>query len=421
MYGDGERIKTAFCSVAMMRRTIGIPTGRPVEFGFDVIRGSAPVARTPVFWRHLSSKSYQLEVKEEDIHKTAFRARCGHCEFLARHFGLAAAKLHWWIYEPGRKKFRYGGFVEVELWSRLISNRFENCSEVVRGVDFDASRGRRGDEGVLRRVTFCFGGVVTWRSRVRAEHQKPYGKMQTVEVPMWNLSGKFSSEQLVDTFMREVVVGHEVPVSIISVRDARLAYQLWERWDTYLSLAEFPFTLSFHSSFRAQSYVMLAGGDAEPRSVGARGVLGSTEVIQRTTESIKRIMERLRTAHGRQRRRQVWASAFGLFAVFTRFGKAAYRLELLEVLEQTHSTFHVSQVRKCLADETAHMPSDDIQVEESLNYIERPVAVLERKVKTLRNKEIGIVKVQWQHRQGSGWTWEPESEMRKSYPELFSE
>ncbi|KAJ9565976.1 hypothetical protein OSB04_001942 [Centaurea solstitialis] len=111
----------------------------------------------------------------------------------------------------------------------------------------------------------------------------------------------------------------------------------------------------------------------------------------------------------------------GPFTVLARVGKVAYRLELPEVLGQIHDTFHVSQLRKCLADETAHVPLDDIQVDESLNYIERPVAVLERKVKKLRSKEIGIVKVQWQHRRGSEWTWEPEAEMRECYPELFSD
>ncbi|KAJ9541556.1 hypothetical protein OSB04_028062 [Centaurea solstitialis] len=60
------------------------------------------------------------------------------------------------------------------------------------------------------------------------------------------------------------------------------------------------------------------------------------------------------------------------------------------------------------------------QISHSLNYVEKPVAVLDRKVRRLRNKEIGIVKVQWQHRKGSEWTWELEAEMREHYPELFS-
>ena len=102
-----------------------------------------------------------------------------------------------------------------------------------------------------------------------------------------------------------------------------------------------------------------------------------------------------------------------------RVGKVAYRLELPEELSRIHNTFHVSQLRKCLADETAYVPMNDIQVDEGLNYVERPIAILEKKIKTLRNKDIGLVKVQWEHRRGSEWTWETEDEMKKNYPELF--
>ena len=62
---------------------------------------------------------------------------------------------------------------------------------------------------------------------------------------------------------------------------------------------------------------------------------------------------------------------------------------------------------------------DDIQVDERLNYVERPVAILERKKKILQNKEIPLVKVKWEHRRGSEWTWEPQAEMRGHYPTLF--
>ena len=67
-------------------------------------------------------------------------------------------------------------------------------------------------------------------------------------------------------------------------------------------------------------------------------------------------------------------------------------------------------------DESAVVPLEDIQIDERLNYVEKPIAILERKVKKLRNKEIGTVKVQWQHRKGSEWTWEPEAEMREHDP-----
>ncbi|KAJ9552642.1 hypothetical protein OSB04_016687 [Centaurea solstitialis] len=74
---------------------------------------------------------------------------------------------------------------------------------------------------------------------------------------------------------------------------------------------------------------------------------------------------------------------------------------------------------ECVRDESAVVPLEDIQIDEKLNYVEKPIALLEWKVKTLRNKEIRYVKVLWQHRKGLEWTWEPEVEMRAHYPELF--
>jgi hypothetical protein len=100
-------------------------------------------------------------------------------------------------------------------------------------------------------------------------------------------------------------------------------------------------------------------------------------------------------------------------------GKVAYRLELPPELEQIHNTFHVSQLRKCLADETAHVPLGDIEVDERRNYVETPVEIKDTKVKHLRNKSIKQVLVQWRHRKGTDLTWEVEEEMREHYPFLF--
>ncbi|XP_021980777.1 uncharacterized protein LOC110876927 [Helianthus annuus] len=109
----------------------------------------------------------------------------------------------------------------------------------------------------------------------------------------------------------------------------------------------------------------------------------------------------------------------GPFKILARVGKVAYRLELPPALDGIHNTFHVSQLRKCLADETALVPLDDIELDEGLNYVERPIAVKDFKVKNLRNKAVRQVLVQWQHRKGSDLTWEAEDEMRKHYPFLF--
>ena len=102
-------------------------------------------------------------------------------------------------------------------------------------------------------------------------------------------------------------------------------------------------------------------------------------------------------------------------------GIVAHCLELPAELSQIHDTFHMSQLRKCIADETVVVPLEDIQVDASLNYAERPVAIRDRKIRVLRNKEVPLVLVQWQHRKGSEMTWEPEREMCEQHPELFAE
>ena len=105
----------------------------------------------------------------------------------------------------------------------------------------------------------------------------------------------------------------------------------------------------------------------------------------------------------------------GLFRVIARVGRVAYRLELPAELGQIHDTFHVSQLRKCIADESAVVPLEDIQVDVSLNYVERPVANMDRKVKVLRNKEVPLVQVQWPHRSSSKLTWALEYKIREQH------
>ncbi|KAI3786529.1 hypothetical protein L1987_40278 [Smallanthus sonchifolius] len=111
----------------------------------------------------------------------------------------------------------------------------------------------------------------------------------------------------------------------------------------------------------------------------------------------------------------------GPLKILARVGQVAYRLDLPIELNGIHPTFHVSHLHKCLADDTAHIPYDEIEVDNSLNYVEEPIAIIDRAEKRLRNKSIHLVKVQWKHRKGSEAKWEKEDKMRRLYPQLFSE
>ena len=86
-----------------------------------------------------------------------------------------------------------------------------------------------------------------------------------------------------------------------------------------------------------------------------------------------------------RKRGKLGPTYIGTFRIVAQVGKVVYRLDLAAEFNQIHSTFHVSQLRKCLVDYSAVVPLEDIQVDDSLNYIERPVAVLDRKSKDLGN------------------------------------
>nr|GEY34760.1 hypothetical protein [Tanacetum cinerariifolium] len=81
------------------------------------------------------------------------------------------------------------------------------------------------------------------------------------------------------------------------------------------------------------------------------------------------------------------------FKISARVGTVAYRLELPEQLSRVHSTFHVSKLKKCMADEPLAIPLDEIQVGNKLNFIEELVEIMDREVKHLKQSHIPIVKV----------------------------
>ncbi|GKG17401.1 hypothetical protein Tco_0362358, partial [Tanacetum coccineum] len=59
-------------------------------------------------------------------------------------------------------------------------------------------------------------------------------------------------------------------------------------------------------------------------------------------------------------------------------------LDLPEELNGVYDTFHVSNLKKCLADLTLQVPLDEIQVDAKLNFVEEPVKILEKKYKKLK-------------------------------------
>nr|GEY78109.1 reverse transcriptase domain-containing protein [Tanacetum cinerariifolium] len=89
-------------------------------------------------------------------------------------------------------------------------------------------------------------------------------------------------------------------------------------------------------------------------------------------------------------------------------------------LSRVYSTFHVSNLKKYLSDETLVIPLDEIQIDNKLHFIEELVEIMDREVKRLKQSSIPIVKVCWNSRRGHEFTWECEDQTRKKYPLLFT-
>ena len=99
----------------------------------------------------------------------------------------------------------------------------------------------------------------------------------------------------------------------------------------------------------------------------------------------------------------------------------AYHLRLPEELSGVHDTFHVSNLKKCLADASLHVPLEEIKFDRTLHFVEEPVEIMDREVKHMKRSKIALVKVRWNSKRGPEFTWEREDQMRAKYPKLFAE
>nr|GEW59288.1 putative reverse transcriptase domain-containing protein [Tanacetum cinerariifolium] len=103
----------------------------------------------------------------------------------------------------------------------------------------------------------------------------------------------------------------------------------------------------------------------------------------------------------------------GPFKVLEKVGYVAYKLELPQELSRVHNTFHVSNLKKCHADEPLVVSLDGLHFDDKLHFVEEPVEIMDREVKRLKRSCILIVKVRWNSRRGPEFTWEREDQFRK--------
>nr|GEU44840.1 putative reverse transcriptase domain-containing protein [Tanacetum cinerariifolium] len=270
----------------------------------------------------------------------------------------------------------------------------------------------------------------------------------------------YKTDKLAKIYINEIVARHGVPVSMILDRDGRLVSHMWQAlqetlgtrldmsttyhpetdgqsehtiqtledmlyacvmdfggsWDTHLPLVEFSYNNSYHTSIKCAPFEDLYERKCRSHviwtEVGESQLIGP-ELVQETTEKIIQIKERLKTERSRQksyadkRRRPLE------FKVGDRV--------LLKELRFIHDTFHVSNLKKCLAEPDVQVPLEEIKIDENLRFVEEPIEIVERDVKKLKRRRIPLVKVRWNSRQGAEYTWEREDQFRKKYPHHFTE
>nr|GEV19329.1 putative reverse transcriptase domain-containing protein [Tanacetum cinerariifolium] len=221
-------------------------------------------------------------------------------------------------------------------------------------------------------------------AKVKAEHQKPSGLLQQPEIPVWKWERITMDFEALGTNLDMSTAYHpqtdgQSERTIQTLEDMLRAcvVDFGSSWDRHQPLSEVE--------------------DSQ---------LTGLELIRDTTEKIVQIKNRLLTARSRQKsyaykrtkplefevgdmvllKVSPWKGVvhfeklkklsphyIGQFRIVARVGPVAYTLELPEELKGIHSTFHVSNLKKCLAEGDIVVPIDEIQLNDKLHIIEEPV------------------------------------------------
>ncbi|GJS53081.1 putative nucleotidyltransferase, ribonuclease H [Tanacetum coccineum] len=261
----------------------------------------------------------------------------------------------------------------------------------------------------------------------------------------------YSMKTLTRLYIKEIVSQNGVPISIISDRDSHFTSRFWPSMQSALvtqldmSTAYHPETdgqrertiqtlkdmlrscvidfgkgcekTSYHGRIFPKITVLLCSIKAAPfEALYGRKCLSPVcwakvrdvqltgpEIIHETTKKIVQIRQCLQDARDRQR---------SYANILKRVGPVAYKLELPEEFSNVHSTFHVSNLKKCLSDESLVIPMKELWLDDKLTLWEEPIEIMDREVKQLRQSRIPIVKVRWNSKRGPEFMWEREDQIR---------
>ncbi|GKA88286.1 putative reverse transcriptase domain-containing protein [Tanacetum coccineum] len=272
-----------------------------------------------------------------------------------------------------------------------------------------------------------------------------------------------SMEKLTQLYLKEVVCRHGVPISIISDRDSHFTSRFWKSlqkalgtnldmstayhpqtdgqsertiqmledmlracvidfgssWDRHLPLVEFSYNNSYHASIKVAPYDAFTDENVDHLYAGVSRQKSYADRRTKPLEFEVGDMVLLKVSPWKGvvpfgKRKKLSPHYIGPFKILARVGHVAYTLELLEELKGIHSTFHVLNLKKCLAEGDIVVPKDEIRLDDKLHMIEEPVEIVDREVKRLKQSRIPIVKVRWNSKRGPEFTWEREDQIKKN-------
>ncbi|GJU83273.1 putative reverse transcriptase domain-containing protein [Tanacetum coccineum] len=197
-------------------------------------------------------------------------------------------------------------------------------------------------------------------------------------------------------------------------------------WERHLPLVEFSYNNNYHASIKASLFEALYGRKC-------RSPVCWAEVGDRSYANIRRkplefqvgdrVMLKVSPLKGVihfGKRGKLNPRYIGPFKILEQIGLVAYKLELPEELSNVHNTFHISNLKKGLSDESLVIPMKELRLDDKLNFVEEPMEIMDREVKKLKQSRIPIIKVRWNSKRGPEFTWEHEDQIRAKYPHLFS-
>nr|GEV35259.1 hypothetical protein [Tanacetum cinerariifolium] len=199
-------------------------------------------------------------------------------------------------------------------------------------------------------------------------------------------------------------------------------------WEVHLPLAKFSYNNSYHSSIRCAPFEALYGRKCRSpilwAEIGESSLIGP-ELVQETTDKVVLIKEKLKAAMNHQKsyadnRRKLLEFEVGdrvllkvlplkgvihfgtkgklvpmyvrPFKILLRIGPIAYQLRLPDELSSMHDTFHMSDLKKYLPDANLHVPLDEIKIDKTLCFVEEPVEIIDRGVRSLKRSKLSLVK-----------------------------